>query len=81
MLIDDVIEIKKPTPDSHFVLKNCKVCKSDNVAYVKYYANGSERFRVTCFDCGHTVLPENAACAHDAQVAWNRQTLAMAVRA
>ena len=79
MYIDDAIEIKKPAPDSHFLLRNCTVCNGDNVAYVKYAANGSERFRVTCFDCGHTVQPENAACAHEAQVAWNRQVSRMAV--
>ena len=81
MFIDDAIEIKKPAPDSHFLLKNCRVCRGDNVAYVKHEENGSERFRVTCFDCGHTVQPERAACAHDAQVAWNRQASRMVVGA
>lgn len=71
MYIDDAIEIKKPAPDSHFLLKNCEVCKGDNVAYVKYEHNGAERYRVSCFDCGHTVKPANAVSAHDAQVVWN----------
>lgn len=79
MCLDDAIEIKKPAADSHFLLKNCGKCKGNNVAYVKYETNGYERFRVTCFDCGHTVRPENAACAHEAQVEWNRQASRMAV--
>lgn len=81
MYIDDAIEIKKPAPDSHFLLKNCEVCTSDNVAYVKYEDNGSVRYRVSCFDCGHTMKPFGAVCAHDAQIAWNRPENRMAVGA
>ena len=71
MYFDDVIEIKKPAPDSHFLLKNCMECGSDNVAYVKYESNGAELFRVSCFGCGHTVQPDNAVSAHHAQAVWN----------
>lgn len=71
MYIDDAIEIKKPEPDSHFRLVPCRNCKGDNVAYVKYLDKDRERFRISCFDCGNTVQPENAACAHDAQLIWN----------
>ena len=71
MYIDDAIEIRKPELDSHFRLIPCKKCKSDNVAYVKYLGEGRELFRVSCFDCGHTVSPEGAVCAHDAQMVWN----------
>ena len=81
MYIDDAIEIKKPDPDSHFLLKNCGVCNSDNVVYVKYVDNGSELYRVSCFDCGHTVKPSGAVCAHDAQMVWNRLAPRMAVGA
>lgn len=76
MYIDDAIEIRKPEPDSHFRLVPCKECKSDNVAYVKYLDADREKFRVSCFDCGHTVKPENADCAHDAQLVWNRGVVA-----
>ena len=81
MLIDDAIEIKKPAQDSHFLLQNCGECNSDNVAYVKYETNGSVRYRVSCFDCGHTVKPFGAVCAHDAQIAWNRPEHRVAVGA
>lgn len=73
MYIDDAIEIKKPEFDSHFRLVNCRVCNGDNVAYVKYLDHSHEKFRVTCFDCGHTVKSEDARCAHDAQTDWNRK--------
>ena len=36
MMMDDVIEIKKPDPDSHFRLRPCKKCQSDNVAKEHY---------------------------------------------
>lgn len=76
MYIDDAIEIKKPEPDSHFRLTNCRECKGNNVAYVKYLDNNREKFRVSCFDCGHTVKPENAVCAHDVQLVWNGKVVA-----
>lgn len=71
MYIDDAIEIKKPEPDSHFRLIPCGECHGDNVAYVKYLAADQVRFRVSCFDCGHTVKLDWAACAHDVQIVWN----------
>ena len=67
--MDDVIEIKKPAPDSHYRLIPCR-CKSDNVAYVKYKKGCDELWRVQCFDCGHTVDKGNRA-RHDAQQNWN----------
>lgn len=48
---------------------------------VKYVDNGSELYRVSCFDCGHTVKPSGAVCAHDAQMVWNRLAPRMAVGA
>lgn len=68
---DDVIEIKKPDPDSHFLLRPCK-CGSDNVAYVHYEAKGGEAWRVKCFDCGYVVDKGNKA-RHDAQINWNKE--------
>ena len=70
--LDDVIEIKKPDPDSHFRLRPCKVCKGDNVAYVHYEARGGEAWRVSCFDCGYTVDKGNRVM-HDAQQHWNKE--------
>lgn len=71
MMLDDVIEIRKPDPDCQYRLKPCKKCKSDNVAYVHYDARGGEAWRVSCFDCGHTVDKGNKV-RHDAQLAWNK---------
>lgn len=71
MYIDDAIRITKPEPDSHFRLLPCRQCKGDNVAYVQYLDKDRVLYRVSCFDCGFTVKPEDAACAHDAQLAWN----------
>ena len=69
MMIDDSIEIKVPAPDSQYRLLPCK-CKSDNVAYVHYNGRGGAKWRVTCFDCGHTV-DKGYRVRHDAQLAWN----------
>ena len=71
MMLDDVIEIKKPDPDSQWRLRPCKRCKSDNAAYVHYEARGGEAWRVSCFDCGYTVDKGNTV-RHDAQVNWNK---------
>ena len=70
MRMDDVIDIKKPDPDSQYRLKPCKKCQSDNVAYVHYDGRGGAKWRVQCFDCGHTVDKGNKV-RHDAQLAWN----------
>lgn len=69
MMMDDSIEIKVPAPDSQYRLKPCK-CGSDNVAYVHYNGRGGAKWRVTCFDCGHTVDKGNQV-RHDAQQNWN----------
>lgn len=77
MFIDDVIEIKRPDPLSHFRLVNCEACRGDNVAFVKYENKmGHVRFRVSCFDCGRTV-DNGADCAHGAQVAWNGKAVSL----
>lgn len=72
MMMDDVIDIKKPDPDSQYRLKPCKKCQSDNVAYVHYNGRGGAKWRVTCFDCSHTVDKGNKV-RHDAQLAWNEE--------
>ena len=74
MYIDDVIDIKRPESDSQFRLVPCGKCRSDNVAYVKYLDANQEKFRVSCFDCGCTVQT-GAECAHDAQIAWNKEAV------
>lgn len=69
MMMDNAIEIKVPAPDSQYRLLPCRCC-SDNVAYVRYAAQGEELWRVQCFDCGNT--GKGARVRHDAQVAWNK---------
>lgn len=69
MMLKNAIEIRKPEPDSQYRLRPCR-CKSDNVAYVKYEDRGGEKWRVSCFDCGHTV-DKGHSVRHDAQQAWN----------
>lgn len=65
MILDNAIEIKVPQPDSQYRLKSCR-CRSDNVAYV---LGVDGKWRVQCFDCGHTGA--TAEIRHDAQIAWN----------
>jgi ribosomal protein S27E len=67
---NDVIDIKKPNPDSQYRLRTCRKCGSDNVAYVHYDGKGGAKWRVECFDCGHMVDKGNRV-RHDAQMAWN----------
>ena len=69
-MLDDAIEIKAPAPDSQYRLLPCR-CKSDNVAYVKYEAQGEALWRVQCFDCGH-IVDKGCRVRHDAQIAWNK---------
>ena len=73
MMMDDIIEIKKPDPDSQWRLRPCK-CGSDNVAYVYYDGKGGAKWRVSCFDCGHTVDKGNKV-RHDAQLNWNAKVM------
>ena len=73
--MNDATQILKPAPDSQYRLRPCKECKGDNVAYVEYVHPEGTRWRVVCFDCGHTV--DTAAQArHAAQLAWNEETKA-----
>ena len=72
MMLDDAVEIKVPDPDSQWRLLPCR-CKSDNVAYVKYEAQGQELWRVQCFDCGHTGAGD--IVRHEAQVKWNKEVI------
>lgn len=70
MMLDDVIEIKVPAPDSQYRLVPCKKCGSDNLAYEHYNGKGGAKWRVKCFDCGYTV-DKGYRVRHDAQLAWN----------
>ena len=70
MSIDDVIQIVKPAPDSHFLLLPCPKCKGDNVAYTQKEAQGGERWHGKCFDCGFE--GQGAEVRHEAQVIWNK---------
>lgn len=69
MDLDNVIDIKKPAPDSHFRLKACKKCRGDNVAYVLRRTVTGEAWRAECFDCGRISAPGDSR--HDAQADWN----------
>ena len=71
MMMDDVIEIKVPEPDSQFRLIPCK-CGSDNVAYEHYNGRGGAAWRVKCYACGFTVDKGNRV-RHDAQRNWNEE--------
>ena len=71
MEMNDVIEIMKPEQDSQYRLLPC-TCKSDNVAYVHYNSEGGDAWRVTCFDCGHTVDKGNRI-RHEVQLNWNKE--------
>lgn len=75
MMPGDILDIKKPDPDSHFRLLPCKACRSENIAYVRYQAGAIMPWRVQCFDCGH-VVDKGAIARHDAQIAWNEEAMA-----
>ena len=77
MRLDDTVKILIPAPDSQYRLRPCR-CGSDQVAYVQYEdveESGNswvlvDKWRVSCFDCGHTV-DVGTTVRHDAQLAWN----------
>lgn len=71
MIVDNAIEIKTAASDSQYRLNPCRKCRSENVAYVHYDGRGGAKWRVQCFDCGHTVDKGNTV-RHDAQQAWNK---------
>lgn len=64
--MDDVMQIITPAHDGHYRLVPCQ-CGSDNVAYV---LGVDGRWRVRCFDCGHTGADD--LTRHGAQVKWNK---------
>ena len=70
MDLENVIDIKKPAPDSHFRLKACGKCNGDNVAYVLRHTAIGEVWSAECFDCGHAGAPGYSR--HDAQGNWNQ---------
>lgn len=70
MQLENVIAIRKPDPDSHFRLRACEECGSDDVAYVLREDNEGEAWSAECFHCGHTGAKDPTR--HGAQVQWNR---------
>lgn len=75
MRIANAIEINHPAPDSHFRLLPCKVCRSEDVAYVRYQAGALSPWRVQCLACGH-VVDKRTEVRREAQVSWNREVVA-----
>lgn len=69
MVLNDVIDIKKPDPDSHFRLRPCEKCCGDNVAYVLQKNDSGEAWHAECFDCGHVGAEDTTR--HGAQIRWN----------
>lgn len=70
--LDDVLQIVKPEPDSHYRLVPCPECgDADNAAFLQYQGRQGDRWRVACFTCGNTVDIGTAENRHAAQVAWN----------
>lgn len=69
---EDVLEIDKPAPDSHYRLRDC-LCGSSQVVYAKYiHTTGAELWRVVCTDCGAAVDLQTPV-KHTVQVEWNRR--------
>lgn len=64
--MDDVMQIVTPSSDSQYRLVP-RQCGSDNVAYV---LGVDGRWRVRCFDCGHT--GQGSIVRHEDQVMWNK---------
>ena len=75
MTIDGAVSITKPATDSHFRLIPCD-CGSDNVAYVQ---QNDGRWRVRCFECGHTTTSHSTA-RHDVQMEWNHCSVRSQIR-
>lgn len=69
---EDVVQIVKPDPDSHYRLRDC-LCGSSQVVYAEYiHTNGTLLWRVVCTDCGAAVDLQTRS-RHDVQVEWNRR--------
>ena len=66
MIVNDLICVLPADPDSHFQLKKCRLCESDDNGYVQRHTG---RWAVRCFGCGFE-SPE-ADTRHGAQVKWN----------
>ena len=73
-MLDGVIEIKQADPDSQYRLVQCSKCEGDNVAYEHYNGRGGAKWRVRCFNCGHTV-DKGCKVRHDAQIKWNGENV------
>ena len=71
MVMDDVIQIITPAPDSQFLLLPCPACQGDNVAYVQK-ANDGKPWHGMCFDCDFT--GDGDPVRHTAQLLWNQKS-------
>ena len=69
---EDVLQIVKPAPDSHYRLRDC-LCGSSQVVYAEYiHPSGAQLWRVVCTDCGAAVDLQTRV-KHTLQVEWNRR--------
>lgn len=68
MIMENVLSITVPAPDSQFRLKPCS-CGADNPVYVQYQEGDRTPIKCRCFECGRTTGPHDIA--HDAQAEWN----------
>lgn len=66
---DDVVQIEKPEPDTHYRLRACE-CGSSDVAYIKTIKLGrGTEWVAGCITCGRTTRACTAQ--HSAQIEWN----------
>ena len=69
MMLDDVIEIKVPDPDSQWRLRPCK-CGNDPVyKHERYGMIKVDYWKVICPACGRQT--QDFPVRHDAQLEWN----------
>lgn len=67
MVLDNVVSMTIPAPDSQYRLIPC-ACGSDQVVYLKI---PGDLWVVRCMDCGAET--ESRPARHDVQVLWNRR--------
>ncbi len=66
-----------PDPDGQFRLRGCK-CGCKEPGYILLGAEGREKWGVECPDCGKAT--PGFPVRHDAQVYWNRNLAAPALK-
>lgn len=66
----DILEVRKPAPDSQYRLKN-RCCGGSNIVYLRCKdIFGHLSWRVKCLDCNEETI-SGYPIQHDAQIAWN----------